>query len=111
MSIEERLFNSGYAFVNDGVQDYPRYFTNGYVEQSDRVALSGNQSIVDGRSIQVKGVLYKESDIKQLASKNGHGDVSLEDIIVKVKTKDGERINTHLTKYNLDRLFEENTCK
>lgn len=111
MSIEERLFNSGYAFVNDGVQDYPRYFTNGYVEQSDRVALSGNQSIVDGMSIQVKGVLYKEADIKQLAQKNGHGDVSLEDIIVKVKTKDGERINTHLTKYNLDRLFEENTCK
>jgi hypothetical protein len=82
MTIEERLFQNGYQFVENGVVTYPRHFTNGYVALSERVTLSGDASIIGNDTIEVKGKKYSEEDIQELAKKNGHGDVKLSDIIV-----------------------------
>ena len=116
IGLEERLFNNGYKLVNEGVQEFPRHFTNGYVEASNRVSLSANTSIINGNQIEIKGKIYKEEDLKEIAKKNRHGNIKMSEIIVIITTKkdNGEtdtRIDVKQTKYNLDRIFEENNCQ
>lgn len=111
MTIEERLFQNGYQFVENGVVTYPRHFTNGYVALSERVTLSGDASIIGNDTIEVRGKKYSEEDIQELAKKNGHGDVKLSDVIVQSSRKDGINIDVKRTKFNLDRIFKENNCK